>query len=319
MPTTSELNYKMPATSDFGRPAGSISATSIAEGDWLVTSNATRRAIVEDGFLRINLSDLQNRLVKSVQAAMAEFFAQEDAEKEPFRYPDVDSGWTPSFKEPAYQPGTIASLESFDITRPFVEGDSSSLWPGEPEFQSDNEKMWRQFNELGDHVLRLLAHSIGIDEKFLADACHSRELNTMRLLHYPAQIAAPAVHEVGIAAHTDFECITLIYQSAPGLEIRKPDTSWTRLPAESDTLFVLFGDMLERWTNGEIQATGHRVVRSQRQRFSIVMFIAANKGLQVAPLKHFTGPDRPALYDAAEQEAHIDQEIARAQKLRVNA
>jgi isopenicillin N synthase-like dioxygenase len=319
MPTTSELNYKTPAISDFDRPDGRISAESIANSEWDENRTATQRAIVEDGFLRIKMSESQIELVLSVQAAMAKFFAQEDVGKEPYRHVDIDCGWTPSFEEPAYQPGTVASLESFDVIKSLVEGDSESLWPDETGFRSGGEKTWRELNKLGGQVLRLLAHSTGIGEDFLADACHSRELNTLRLLHYPPQFEVPAAHEVGIAAHTDFECITLLYQSSPGLEIRKPDGTWTRLPAEPDTLIVLFDDMLERWTNGEIQATGHRVSRSDRQRFSIVMFIAADKGLQVAPLEHFVSAERPAKYASSEQETHIDQQIARAEKLRVIA
>jgi len=319
MPSTSELNYRTPATSDFARPAGCISATSIADRDWLETSNAARRAIVEDGFLRIKMNEAQVRLVRSMRAAMAKFFAQEENDKTPYQHLDIDCGWTPSMQEPAYQPGTVSSLESFDVIKTLVEGDSESRWPDTTGFRPGGEKAWRELNGLGGDVLRLLAHSIGIEEDFLADACRSDELNTLRLLHYPPQAEAPAEHEVGIAAHTDFECITLLYQSAPGLEVRKPDGTWTRLPAEADTLIVLFGDMLERWTNGEIQATGHRVTRSDQQRFSVVMFIAADKGLQVAPLEHFVNPGRPAAYESVEQEAHIDQEIARAQKLRVNA
>lgn len=117
---------------------------------------------------------------------------------------------------------------------------------------------------------------------------------------------------MGIAAHTDFECITFLYQSAPGLEVWNPDGNWLNVPADSGKLIVLFGDMLERWTNGKVQATGHRVRRSQQQRFSIVMFVAAKPGLLVAPLPKFVDPGNPPRFEPVEQASHIAQEVARA-------
>ncbi len=134
----------------------------------------------------------------------------------------------------------------------------------------------------------------------------------MRFLNYPPEQGAVREHEVGIAAHTDFECITLLYQTAPGLEVRSVNGEWLEAPAAPGRLIVLLGDMLERWTNGYLQATGHRVRRTSEKRFSIVMFIAANKGIRIRPLSRFVSPDRPVMYDPTEQAAHIEFEMTRA-------
>ena len=63
--------------------------------------------------------------------------------------------------------------------------------------------------------------------------------------------------ELGISAHTDFECFTLIHQSARGLQVQARDGRWLEIPAEmsspsssSSSFVVLIGDMLENWTNG---------------------------------------------------------------------
>jgi isopenicillin N synthase-like dioxygenase len=319
MPMTSELNYRAPVKGKFETESPAIDARSLQDKDWVATSNRARRAIVEDGFLRITLQDAQVERISTLQDGMAGFFAKDETDKAVFRDQGADFGWTPCFEEPAYQPGTIASVESFDLTRDALYGDSAPAWPSEPDLRTGADDTWRLFNELGDSVLELLARATGIPDQFLVDNCNSRELNSLRLLHYPAQDNKPEAHEVGIAAHTDFECITLLYQSAPGLEIRRPDSSWETAPARPDTLIVLFGDMLERWTNGEIQATGHRVGRPDQERLSIVMFIAANKGLKVGPLSHFVGQGRPALYEELEQSSHIEREVERAMKQRINS
>ena len=286
--------------------------------DWVAIGDRVRRAIVEDGFLQIALQEPDIVGLQSLQNAMMRFYSSSESHKLVYRDKGSDFGWTPSFEEPAYQPGTVASLESFDISSNALRGSGSPAWPQEPGFRPGAEALWQTYTELGHCVLELLARTTGIRSDFFAKNCDSQELNSLRLLHYPAQAEKAADHEVGIAAHTDFECITLLYQSAPGLEIRKPDANWIKIPAQPGKLIILFGDMLERWTNGEIQATGHRVCRSVEERYSIVMFVAANKGLKVAPLPNFTGADRPARYDAIEQSSHIEREIARAIKQRMN-
>jgi isopenicillin N synthase-like dioxygenase len=80
----------------------------------------------------------------------------------------------------------------------------------------------------------------------------------MRLLTYP-ETEGPVVKKqdatVGIASHTDFECFTIIHQNNQGLHLRARDGQWVQAPVSNDRLFVLVGDILERWTNGVLVAT----------------------------------------------------------------
>lgn len=136
----------------------------------------------------------------------------------------------------------------------------------------------------------------------------------MRLLHYDADNAASMGDEVGIAAHTDFECITLLYQTAPGLELQAVNGRWLDAPASHGRMVVLLGDMLERWTNGVFKASGHRVRRTEERRYSIVMFIAANDDIEIAPLPQFVSADTPSRYAPITQARHIDDEVRRAKE-----
>ena len=175
-------------------------------------------------------------------------------------------------------------------------------------FAAHQEKLDRTWIE--SHLRPILDSFVFLS--FLAENCDSTDLDTMRLLHYPENRLPPRKNEVGIAAHTDFECITLLYQESPGLEIRDVHGRWLEAPAAPARIIVLLGDMLERWTNGYFQATGHRVRRTTRQRFSLVMFIAANAGVRVSPLQQFVSPGRPARYAATEQQQHIEAEMSKA-------
>ncbi len=119
---------------------------------------------------------------------------------------------------------------------------------------------------------------------------------------------SPTDQKVGIAAHTDFECITLLYQTAGGLELLDVNGRWLAAPVEDGRIVV----MLERWTNGVFKATGHRVRSTDEQRYSIVMFVAANEDMDIGPLQQFVTRDTPARYALISQEQHIENEIQRA-------
>jgi isopenicillin N synthase-like dioxygenase len=134
----------------------------------------------------------------------------------------------------------------------------------------------------------------------------------MRLLHYPANQAPADDRNVGIAAHTDFECFTIINQTAAGLELTNTKGEWYRAPSDIGTFTIILGDMLERFSNGYLKATGHRVVNTPWQRLSMVLFFALDGDFEVAPLPQYTGPDKPAHYAPVTQDDHIRNELERA-------
>ena len=74
---------------------------------------------------------------------------------------------------------------------------------------------------------------------------------------------------------------------------------------------VIFGKMLEVWTNGEIKATPHRVLNREWQRYSIVMFFGVNDEITIKPLAQFT-ENKENKYAPIKQRAHIDEEIKKA-------
>ena len=82
---------------------------------------------------------------------------------------------------------------------------------------------------------------------------------------------------------------------------------------------VILGDMLERLSNGVIKATGHRVALTPWQRYSIILFNALDGDCEVEPLPQYVSEARPARYQPVTQGTHIEEELARAQKLRDEA
>jgi isopenicillin N synthase-like dioxygenase len=131
-------------------------------------------------------------------------------------------------------------------------------------------------------------------------------------------LAGSDVTAVGIAEHTDFECFTLLHQSAPGLELRDLAGAWrtARCDPDRSRFTVIVADMLERWTRGFFVATPHRVALTRGERFSLVRFNGLDPGAVVAPLARWFPGSSPANknYAPVAQGKHTAALVTRAAK-----
>lgn len=314
MPITRELSQS-------GRIRGSLDGRVPVFDVTALDAVAVRDACIAPGFFCIDGAFDDDPLLAAAWQQMSTFFrlADDDPRKLAINVERIGGryGWTPQGGEPAYQPGTRSHLESFDFGRPGAA--DANAWPELPGFQRDMLGLWQAMSALGDTVLAALSVAAGLPGKALVSRCNTRELSTLRLLHYPPDSRSgvrsadhTAERDVGIAAHTDFECMTLILQTAPGLELRDTGGAWYDAPSDRCRVTVLLGDMLERFTNGKFPATGHRVRRTPHRRFSIVMFFAVNDEEIVAPLREGIGGDEAPAYSPVRQREHLAQEVRRA-------
>jgi isopenicillin N synthase-like dioxygenase len=314
MPATIDLQQNLPVVDRLDQNMPCFSASQLAGPPNPLLVDAVRSACLDIGFFCIELEARQRAAIDRTLAAMQRFFSADDTDlvKRQVVSRAGGSGWIPRYTEPAYQPGTVSKLEAFDFgVDDLSEG---GIWPQVPDFADAAMTCWREYAGLADDALNVLALAAGLNADFLARNCGTRELNTMRLLHYAAEHHRCDDRSVGIAAHTDFECITLLYQTEPGLELFDARGRWVDAPVSDGRLVVMFGDMLERWTNGHLQATGHRVRDTDQQRYSIVMFVAANDDVTIAPLDQFVSDTNPARYGPVTQESHIESEVRRARE-----
>lgn len=318
MPSTIELRQTDPVVGRVPDAVLCIQADELSGNIDEEPVSAIRKACMEHGFFYIDLSAEQRNSVSKTLYQMDRFFSlqDEDPRKQATLSDESDYGWVPKGSEPAYQPGTVSSLEAFDYGKANLEDSDSHIWPALPGFRSDLAACWENYSDLGDEILRALALAAELPADWLQTRCDSRDLNTMRLLHYAAEPEMDPQRNVGIAAHTDFECITLLYQNSAGLELLNTGGDWLDAPVRDGRIVVLLGDMLERWTNGTFKASGHRVRNTPIRRYSIVQFFAVNKDVEVAPLAPFITADSPAKYAAVRQEQHINDEVGRAEENR---
>ena len=291
------------------------------------TVQKIKAACFNPGFFCLNnLPKNQKKLLNTAKSHMDDFFSLEDSNpiKQEINTTGSENsyGWMPMFQEPAYKAGTLAHVESFDFGRKSKKVESpnhnNNRWPKIVNFKKNIRSTWDEYTNLGRLSLNAINDGLGLPEKFLTKNCASQDLSTMRLLNYPS-VDVSLINEdnVGISAHTDFECITLISQTAPGLEVMGSDNKWHKASNDDKQIMVIFGKMLEIWTNGHIKATKHRVQNREWQRYSIVMFFSANDNLIIEPLDQFV-KDGNKKYPAIKQREHIDNEIKKAIENRDN-
>jgi isopenicillin N synthase-like dioxygenase len=134
---------------------------------------------------------------------------------------------------------------------------------------------------LARHLFRLFALSLDLPETFF-DSMTTHPGGIARLLYYPppqrSQPALSSEEHIGLGAHSDYECFTLLLTSTtPGLEILKPSGRWHIATYEPDAFIVNVADFLMRWTNGLYKSTVHRVVnRNAEARYSVPFFFSVN-------------------------------------------
>ena len=266
-------------------------------------------------------------LTQKLLARMADFFDLPDGDpikRAVHRDQNADAnGWTPMLEEPAYEPGTVAWVESFDcvLSRDRLNGlpdeirrqTRPSIWPRLPGFRDTVRGHWDLLIRVANRIFPLVSTMLKQSDDFLSARASSQALNTLRLLNYPKRCGQADDVSKGISAHTDFECITLIHQTAPGLEIQTPAGDWVQVSVEPGNWTVLLGDMVERWSNGTLKATPHRVPTTSWPRRSIVMFMAADPGIDIQPLDAFVNENNPSRFEGVTQDGLIDVAMARAE------
>jgi len=232
-------------------------------------------------------------------------------------------GWIPLGSEPAYEAGTVARCESFDLAMD-LPGESSTefgglgsnLWPSDlPEFQDIVYRWYLSARAASRELFVAFAEMYSLPAHTFTDHESVRSSSMMRLLRYPAhtaQLAVTTEQVVGISAHTDYEAFTLMSQTAPGLELVTRSGDWVEAPVLQDRFTVIVGDMLERLTNGHLKATQHRVRDTAWERYSLILFNAFDADAVIAPLPEFVSAARPARYEPTTQVGHINAQVTAA-------
>ncbi len=306
-----------------------IDMAPLVAGDAAGTLAAGKRihdAAVTAGFFYVRNHGVPAALIAGADAVARRFFALPDdakraaavnrlhrgfiAEGEARMYgkeqPDLKESFVFGLDLPADDPDVCAG-------KPLM---GANLWPpAVPEMKPVLDEYLRALCACGRQLLRGFATALGLPADYFA-AAFAKPLARGSLIYYPPQRSDRGRY--GVAPHSDYGCLTLLWQDANGgLEVRNRAGGWIPAAPMPDTLVVNIGDLMARWTDDLYASNPHRVVnRSGRERHSMAVFFDPHPDTPIAVLESCRRPGAAAKYPPTTCGAYIAQRFDEAFRFR---
>jgi isopenicillin N synthase-like dioxygenase len=200
---------------------------------------------------------------------------------------DMQEAYEVSVELPADDPDYLAGNPMY----------GPNLWPARPAaFRTAISAYVEQMLRLGERLFRGFALALALEEHWFDDKI-TKPMGQLRVIRYPAEKGPVDPNRIGIGAHTDYECFTILAQTAPGLQVQNTAGQWVAAPPIQGTLLINIGDCMARWTNDQFKSTLHRVINlSGDERYSLVFFYGANYHALIECLPSCQSEHRPAKY-----------------------
>ena len=256
-----------------------------------------RRGATEVGFLTVHNTALSAEDIEAVLKAYRDFFHLPAAVKAEHNMARTGSnrGWgTPGSEQvdpnanPDYKQFFDCGLElapDDPVAALGLQAYAPNIWPDTPpDFAGTLQDYYARACDVAIDLLCAIAGAAEEDGDYFRDK-FSRPMALLRGNFYPTRPEWATEKDFGIAAHTDYGCLTLLAtDGSPGLEVRRRGGGWIPLAAAPGEFIINFGEMLEMWTGGKIKATPHRVIGTQAERISVPLFFNPNHDVNVAPV-----------------------------------
>ena len=254
--------------------------------------------VQEVGFFYIKNHSVQQSLIDEVFAQGKRFFRATTEQKNEVMIKDFHRGFLPIGEAKMSGAQCEDYKESFvwgwEVAKDDIEVRNSNgmLAPNRwPSFQPKMEKIFSSYlnevNTLGVHLLGALALGLGVNrEHFIR--CFSKPLTRAAVVYYPPQSSEKDNQQYGVSPHTDYGCITLLYQDeVGGLQVRHRNGEWVTAHPLPGTYVVNIGDLLHRWSNKRFISNPHRVINiSGKERFSVPVFVDPDWNTLIEPLRN---------------------------------
>jgi len=251
-------------------------------GDALATAKSLRRASGEVGFFYVRNHRVPEPVIARAHAAARLFFRLPIEDKLRVRVNPYHHGFL-RIGEAKMATGAKADLkESFvwglDLpkedperaTNPFL---GPNNWPDfMPELRAGLYPFFEAMTDCAKMLMRAFAVSLDLPRDTFLRSCE-RPISRSSVIYYPPQPPSLGKEQFGVAPHTDYGCLTLLWQDdVGGLEVQNIAGEWLTAHPIPGTLVVNVGDLLARWTNDKFTSTPHRVVnRRGLDRHSMVL------------------------------------------------
>ena len=242
-----------------------------------------RQAAEEIGFFYIRNHGVPESVIKQSYSAAKDFFNLPKVVKNNVKINSNHHGYLCFGEAKMEQAERVDLKESFvwgldlpdehpsvTMENPFL---GRNQWPVEiPEFKKSVYPFFEAGLQCGLDMMRAFALGMGLPEDSFLKAT-DEPIARSSIIHYPPQSEDLGEEQFGVAPHTDYGCLTLLWQDqVGGLEVQNREGEWVTAHPIDNTLVVNVGDLLMRWTNEGFISTPHRVVnRKGQERYSMVI------------------------------------------------
>lgn len=226
----------------------------------------------------------------------AKFFHMDRAKKETVRVADYHRGFLPIGEATMSGASKPDNKESFiwgwdvDPDDPDIEHSNRILapnrWPDVlPELRDALDDYIKTINGLGIALLRAFAAGLDLPHDHFVKH-FDKPLTRAAVVYYPPQPDDMGDSQFGVSPHTDYGCITILYQDeVGGLQVRNRNGDWLTAHPMPGTFVVNVGDLLHRWSNDRFISNPHRVINaSPGERFSVPVFVDPNWDTVIEPV-----------------------------------
>ena len=207
---------------------------------------------------------------------------------------NFNEAWDMSYEAPADHPDYLAKWR---MTGP-------NIWPDIPGWKDTVSSYYDAVFNLGLRLLDTLALELEVDPSELTRHI-TYPTSQLRMLRYIENDMQATKDVVGIDAHSDFECFTILLQGAPGLQVMNADDVWIEAPPIPGCFIVNIGDIFETWSGGQFKSTQHRVNNIGTERYSFPLFFGLDYHAIVEPLEKFRTPETIAKYPPIKAGDHL--------------
>lgn len=267
--------------------------------DRMQVVQALDRACKEVGFLYIQGEQFQPELFDKLKEIAESYFAQDENQKMQ-NYIGLSknhSGYVPIGEE-QFKANVYDLKEAYDINYDYQEIENRrpllgpTQWPNDPQFKEQVLAYYQHIKAIGHQLFKAFALALELEEDYF-DSHLKHAPSQLRLIHYPFN--PNAEDQFGIGAHTDYECFTLLFPTAEGLQVLDKQGEWIDIPLIENTMVMNIGDMMEILSNGRYLATKHRVKRVKQERYSFPLFFSCDYDYIIQPIIKNEVPHYPPM------------------------
>ncbi|XP_029378310.1 2-oxoglutarate-dependent dioxygenase htyE [Echeneis naucrates] len=251
---------------DFG--GFSLSEGEISDRELHKLSRELQTAFTEVGFVFLHNTGITQEEVDRVMQVSRSFFLQPEELKGAFSRGSFSNnpnhGWVSLETERLNprRPGDLKEAFNAASLQPDIKWPPSDAVPG---FQEIQTNFFLRCKELSLRVLRVMAHSLGLDPEVFLSAHQfiGTDVNgtTLRSLYYPPVNSEKAKEgQLRCGEHSDYGSITLLFQNSKGLQVRRRSGEFITAPSIPGAVLVNIADLMQRWTSDQFVSVLHRVL-----------------------------------------------------------